>query len=139
MRTNDLQLNPSPAILWSTRFRRKKTRISFQKMNLKYLSKWIIQISSNSMRFSSMNSLITWLLSFAEEENFSTTQLKRAHSMRMKRKFIKQLLSAIKHLHDRNICHRDLKPENILFESNSKEAQVKLIDFGLSKYFSKLN
>ncbi|TNV85162.1 hypothetical protein FGO68_gene11276 [Halteria grandinella] len=50
-------------------------------------------------------------------------------------RIIKQILSAIKHLHDRNICHRDLKPENILFESKSKDAQVKLIDFGLSKYF----
>jgi len=29
-----------------------------------------------------------------------------------------------------------LKPENILFESKSREAQVKLIDFGLSKYFT---
>lgn len=51
-------------------------------------------------------------------------------------RIVKQILSAIKHLHDRNICHRDLKPENILFESKSKDAQVKLIDFGLSKYFS---
>lgn len=46
------------------------------------------------------------------------------------------MLSAIKHLHDKQICHRDLKPENILFESKSKEAQVKLIDFGLAKYFN---
>lgn len=51
-------------------------------------------------------------------------------------RIVKQILSAIKHLHDRNICHRDLKPENILFESKSKDAQVKLIDFGLSKYFN---
>ena len=51
-------------------------------------------------------------------------------------KIIKQVLSAIKHLHDKNICHRDLKPENILFETKSKEAQIKLIDFGLSKYFT---
>lgn len=58
-----------------------------------------------------------------------------AFSEQLASKIVKQILSAIKHLHDRNICHRDLKPENILFESKSKEAQVKLIDFGLSKYF----
>ena len=46
------------------------------------------------------------------------------------------MLSAIKHLHDKGICHRDLKPENILFESKSKEAQIRLIDFGLAKNFS---
>jgi len=32
-------------------------------------------------------------------------------------RIVKQILSAIKHLHDRGVCHRDLKPENILFES----------------------
>ena len=46
-------------------------------------------------------------------------------------------MSAIKHLHDRGICHRDLKPENILFESRSKDASVRLIDFGLAKYYTK--
>ncbi len=51
-------------------------------------------------------------------------------------KVIKQILSAIKHLHDRGICHRDLKPENILFESRSKNATIRLIDFGLAKYYT---
>lgn len=49
------------------------------------------------------------------------------------------MLSAIKHLHDKGICHRDLKPENILFESKSKEAQIRLIDFGLAKFFNNKN
>ena len=44
-------------------------------------------------------------------------------------------MSAIKHLHDKNICHRDLKPENILFERRGKNQEIKVIDFGLSKIF----
>ena len=46
---------------------------------------------------------------------------------------IKQVLSALKHLHDKNIVHSDLKPENIIFESSSNKLSIKLIDFGLSK------
>jgi len=43
-------------------------------------------------------------------------------------------LSAIKHLHDKNIAHRDLKPENILItQSEDNKLNIKLIDFGLSK------
>ena len=30
---------------------------------------------------------------------------------------IHKILSAINHLHERNMVHRDLKPENILFEN----------------------
>ena len=33
------------------------------------------------------------------------------------------------------ICHRDLKPENFLFENKTPETSLKLIDFGLSKFF----
>ena len=50
---------------------------------------------------------------------------------------IKQILSALKHLHDKNIAHRDLKPENIIFESKGSEVNIKLIDFGLSKLLGK--
>ena len=53
------------------------------------------------------------------------------------RKFIFKLTSAISHCHSQGIVHRDLKPENILFENKNKDAELKLIDFGLSrKYFS---
>lgn len=46
-------------------------------------------------------------------------------------------ISAVKHLHDHGICHRDLKPENFLFSDKSEDAELKIIDFGLSKKFSK--
>lgn len=50
-------------------------------------------------------------------------------------KYIKQLLSAIAYLHARNIVHRDLKAENLLFENETDEANLKLIDFGISCEF----
>jgi calcium-dependent protein kinase len=47
------------------------------------------------------------------------------------------VLLAIAHCHSRGITHRDLKPENILFESLKLNAEIKLIDFGLSRKYSK--
>lgn len=48
-------------------------------------------------------------------------------------RIVGKLLSAITHMHKHNITHRDIKFENIMFESNSPDAEIKLIDFGLSK------
>ena len=48
---------------------------------------------------------------------------------------MKQIISAVKFLHDNNIAHRDLKPENFLFESDDNDSILKLIDFGLSNKF----
>lgn len=47
------------------------------------------------------------------------------------------MLSSVKHLHGHGIVHRDLKPENFLMNDISETSEVKLIDFGLSKRFSK--
>ena len=46
---------------------------------------------------------------------------------------LKQILSALNHLHKKKIVHRDLKPENIvLIEEDNKDVFIKLIDFGTS-------
>mmetsp|Transcript_15168 Transcript_15168/g.17572 ORF Transcript_15168/g.17572 Transcript_15168/m.17572 type:complete len:712 (+) Transcript_15168:387-2522(+) len=47
-----------------------------------------------------------------------------------------KLLNAIKYMHDHGIVHRDLKFENIMFENKSEGAEIKVIDFGLSKKFA---
>jgi len=51
---------------------------------------------------------------------------------------MKKIISSVKHLHERGICHRDLKPENFLFSDNNEDAEIKLIDFGLSKRFGQI-
>jgi serine/threonine protein kinase len=52
-------------------------------------------------------------------------------------KIVKQILSAVKYLHKNRVIHRDLKFENILFESGHPDAEIKLIDFGLSRHFAR--
>jgi serine/threonine protein kinase len=37
------------------------------------------------------------------------------------------------YLHSFGVAHRDLKPENILMVDNSEDADLKIVDFGLSK------
>ncbi|XP_072276778.1 calcium/calmodulin-dependent protein kinase type 1 isoform X2 [Pyxicephalus adspersus] len=46
---------------------------------------------------------------------------------------IKQILDAVKYLHDMGIVHRDLKPENLLYYSLDEDSKIMISDFGLSK------
>lgn len=49
--------------------------------------------------------------------------------------YFKQILNAVKYIHDKNILHRDIKPENIflIYNNITKFYTVKLGDFGLCK------
>lgn len=52
-------------------------------------------------------------------------------------RIMEKILSAINFLHNLGVCHRDLKPENFVFSSKEHDAEIKIIDFGLSKKFMK--
>ena len=45
---------------------------------------------------------------------------------------MKDLLSALMHIHSLNIIHRDIKPENIMFDKEEEGGTAKFIDFGLA-------
>ncbi|KAG8653430.1 hypothetical protein MANES_05G018400v8 [Manihot esculenta] len=45
-----------------------------------------------------------------------------------------QILSVVSFCHLQGVVHRDLKPENFLFTSRDDDADMKLIDFGLSDF-----
>jgi calcium-dependent protein kinase len=49
-------------------------------------------------------------------------------------KIMKQLLTSVNYLHNKNIVHRDLKPENIMMVCrHNTNFEIKLIDFGTAK------
>jgi len=48
---------------------------------------------------------------------------------------VESILSAVAYMHEHNIVHRDLKYENVMFVNSSPNAEIKIIDFGLSKKF----
>ncbi|CRH00099.1 calcium-dependent protein kinase 7, putative [Plasmodium relictum] len=58
----------------------------------------------------------------------SETRLSEIHT----NKIISQLIRTVAYLHRCGIIHRDIKPENILLTDKSRDAQIKLTDFGLS-------
>jgi len=47
---------------------------------------------------------------------------------------IRQITSAVQHMHQLGVVHRDLKPENILYATPDANSAIKITDFGLSKY-----
>lgn len=47
---------------------------------------------------------------------------------------MEKAFSAVKHLHTLGIAHRDLKPENFLLATKEDASEIKIIDFGLSRF-----
>ena len=47
-------------------------------------------------------------------------------------RYINQVASALKYMHDRHLCHYDVKPDNILIDNRNNAV---LIDFGISKNY----
>ena len=49
------------------------------------------------------------------------------------RYYAKQLIAALRDLHDMNIAHKDIKPENVIICKETYD--MMLFDYGCSEYF----
>src|SRR5260221_13469237 len=47
--------------------------------------------------------------------------------------YTRQILSALRAVHESGIVRRDVKPENIIVSRSGREPQLKLLDFGVAK------
>ena len=66
------------------------------------------------------------LFSYLEQRNFRLPEEQAC-------KFMHKMCAAIYYCHSYGIAHRDLKPENVLMTSNQEDADLRILDFGLSK------
>jgi serine/threonine protein kinase len=66
------------------------------------------------------------LFSYIEKRGFRLPEHRAAE-------IIHKLCTSVYYIHSYGIAHRDLKPENILMTDNSETADIRLLDFGLSK------
>ena len=60
----------------------------------------------------------------------------KGFSLKIVRRFTKQMLSSLLLLKQHKVIHCDLKPENILLSDETDDADIKVTDFGLSKLYS---
>jgi len=58
---------------------------------------------------------------------------RRTYTEKDAQNIVKKILSAVSYMHSQGIAHRDLKPDNIIYESHAKDADIKLVDFGLAE------
>lgn len=77
-----------------------------------------------------------FILEFCDGGDLTTRIMKEgAMSEEDARYIMFQALLAINHLHACGIVHRDIKADNYLFKTTEADSDMKLTDFGLSKYF----
>jgi len=65
-------------------------------------------------------------------ELFDRIVAKGEYSEEDAKRIVRQMISAVQHLHATGVAHRDLKPQNILVSDNDS---IKICDFGLSKMY----
>lgn len=74
-----------------------------------------------------------FVMTYAENGELLTYMQEHALPLNSVRKYARQLVSALEHIHKLGIIHRDLKPENILL---GEQMNILITDFGSAQIYS---
>ena len=74
------------------------------------------------------------LLHLCEGGDLFERVTKKIYSEKQAARYVLQMLGAVRYLHRRDIVHRDLKLENFLLDTTKDDSELKLTDFGYSRY-----
>eukprot|EP00795_Rhopilema_esculentum_P011383 gene11383-21579_t len=88
-----------------------------------------------TLKYDTIYCLVTELVKGGDLRTYVQQQKTKRLSEMKARLFFRQLLSAVKHLHESGVVHRDLKMDNILLDET--KTVIKIVDFGLSNLFNK--
>lgn len=87
-------------------------------------------------RFENEQSLFLVMELAAGGELFYRIKSLKRYNEATAREAFRKMLLAVQYLHQMGIVHRDLKPENILLTSDADNTDIKISDFGFSKFFT---
>uniref|UniRef100_A0A8D1NJL1 calcium/calmodulin-dependent protein kinase n=1 Tax=Sus scrofa TaxID=9823 RepID=A0A8D1NJL1_PIG len=104
-----------------------KQRVTGKLFALKCIKK------SPAFRDSSLENEIAVLKKVSGGELFDRILERGVYTERDASLVIRQVLAAVKYLHENGIVHRDLKPENLLYLTPEENSKIMITDFGLSK------
>ncbi len=81
-------------------------------------------------------SITNVVMEYCGGSDFHVYLSKRSFKLEERRaaEIIYEISTAIFYLHSFGIAHRDIKPENILMTDNTDTADIRILDFGLSKF-----
>jgi serine/threonine protein kinase len=67
-------------------------------------------------------------------ELFERIKSRKVYQEKIAIDVMRNMLEALRYMHENNVVHRDLKPENLILASKTNDYVLRIADFGLASF-----
>ncbi len=67
-------------------------------------------------------------------ELFERIKSRKVYQEKIAIDVMRNMLEALRYMHENNVVHRDLKPENLILASKTNDYDLRIADFGLASF-----